>query len=663
MSILKMAKTICLNMIVKNEGKIITRLLTSVLGIIDTYCICDTGSTDDTVKIITEFFEKNGIRGKIVYKEFVNFGVNRTFALEQGKGLADYLLFLDADMILTKGAKFNKEYLTKDLYNIYQGNNNFQYYNTRIISTLLTAKVVCPTHEYYDIQSGAISENLPSDFLFIDDIGDGGSKGDKYSRDIKLLLEGIKSEPNNCRYYFYLANSYYDSGDTDNAIIYYKQRIDLKGWIEEVFYSWYRLGFCYQRLGIVPDMVSSWLNAYQALPCRSESLYEIIKHYRITSNHYLCNLFYTIAKDIPFPRDCSLFIHKDVYDHKLLEEFTIFGYYVGARNLHNEIFKLMKCKPSNELYGLFNNYKFYQKVLEPVNVIKLNDLEPEFDRNFFGENYRFIASSPSIIPMHYGYIVNLRFVNYRINPNGSYPWYRHITTINKQLVLTYTFEIIDSLEIENEVVDRRYIGVEDIKLFKHHDNIIYTGTSFHKNDQIGIVMGNYHAGNKSTLHSEKAKNSKHSVVELTTQNQQGCEKNWVFIPGDTLRMVYKWYPLTIGEVIDTTLVLNETREMPQIFSMARGSTNGFLFNGEIWFLVHYVHQVDGQPRHYYHSLVVFNENMELKRYSMPFKFTTGEIEYSTGLVIEDSRVIVTHSVWDRESYIRVYRKDYIDSLF
>ena len=40
--------TICLNMIVKNESAIIERLFDSVLHILDTYCICDTGSTDNT---------------------------------------------------------------------------------------------------------------------------------------------------------------------------------------------------------------------------------------------------------------------------------------------------------------------------------------------------------------------------------------------------------------------------------------------------------------------------------------------------------------------------------------------------------------------------------------------------------------------------------------
>ena len=35
---------LCLNMIVKNESKIITRLFDSIVDLIDCYCICDTGS-------------------------------------------------------------------------------------------------------------------------------------------------------------------------------------------------------------------------------------------------------------------------------------------------------------------------------------------------------------------------------------------------------------------------------------------------------------------------------------------------------------------------------------------------------------------------------------------------------------------------------------------
>jgi len=57
--------TLCLNMIVKNESQIITRFLESVSTIIDSYCICDTGSTDETIQLITDFFSTRSIPGKI----------------------------------------------------------------------------------------------------------------------------------------------------------------------------------------------------------------------------------------------------------------------------------------------------------------------------------------------------------------------------------------------------------------------------------------------------------------------------------------------------------------------------------------------------------------------------------------------------------------------
>ncbi len=92
--------TLCLNMIVKNESKIITRLFDSVISIIDCYCICDTGSTDNTVEIIQNYFKDKGITGKVVQEPFKNFCHNRNFALLYCVGMSDYVILLDADMFL-----------------------------------------------------------------------------------------------------------------------------------------------------------------------------------------------------------------------------------------------------------------------------------------------------------------------------------------------------------------------------------------------------------------------------------------------------------------------------------------------------------------------------------------------------------------------------------
>lgn len=130
---------LCLNMIVKNESKIIQRLLESVSSIIDSYCICDTGSTDNTKEIIETFFKSKNIPGKIVEEPFKDFGYNRSFALKACENMenADYILLLDADMILSLNPKVNpiefKRGLKTEVYHVFQGTDDFYYKNTRIV--------------------------------------------------------------------------------------------------------------------------------------------------------------------------------------------------------------------------------------------------------------------------------------------------------------------------------------------------------------------------------------------------------------------------------------------------------------------------------------------------------------------------------------------------
>ena len=104
-------------------------------------------------------------------------------------------------------------------------------------------------------------------------------------------------------------------------------------------------------------------------------------------------------------------------------------------------------------------------------------------------------------------------------------------------------------------------------------------------------------------------------------------------------------------------------EMPLFFKQIRGSTNGFLYNDEIWFITHIVHHQDNEARTYFHVFVKFNKEMELLNFTGPIKFSQEKLEYCGGIVVEDEIIIVSHSVWDRESYIKIYDKNYIESLF
>ncbi|WEI04112.1 glycosyltransferase [Acinetobacter johnsonii] len=62
--------SICLNMIVKNESHIIEETLENICQHIQLayWVISDTGSTDNTVEIIENFFEKKKIAGEIKHQ-------------------------------------------------------------------------------------------------------------------------------------------------------------------------------------------------------------------------------------------------------------------------------------------------------------------------------------------------------------------------------------------------------------------------------------------------------------------------------------------------------------------------------------------------------------------------------------------------------------------
>ncbi len=292
---------ICLNMIVKNESKIIQRLLSSVLPFIDTYCICDTGSTDNTKELIREFFHTKQIDGKIVEEPFVNFEHNRTFALKACQGMSEFVLLLDADMVLEYPGgddaikKLRSKLPTVDMCHLFQGTANFYYKNVRIVRNDGQYSYWGVTHEVINSPPGAKVYLVPREEIFIHDIGDGGAKDDKYLRDIRLLTEGLKKEPNNDRYLFYLGNSYHDCGQFENAIETYKRRISVGCWEQEVWMSYYKIGSCYKNLGKMPDAIHWWMKGYQYMPSRLENIYEIIHYYRQEKEYQTAAVYCTLA--------------------------------------------------------------------------------------------------------------------------------------------------------------------------------------------------------------------------------------------------------------------------------------------------------------------------------------------------------------------------------
>ncbi len=103
---------IVLNAMVKNESKIILRMLESVYKYIDYWVIQDNGSTDGTQSIIENFFKDKNIPGFLYFEPWQYPGYNRNHALQkcaEANHGCEYVLRLDADEVLEIDVDFDWE--------------------------------------------------------------------------------------------------------------------------------------------------------------------------------------------------------------------------------------------------------------------------------------------------------------------------------------------------------------------------------------------------------------------------------------------------------------------------------------------------------------------------------------------------------------------------
>ena len=357
--------TVCLNMIVKDESAIIEKCLNSVAPYLDYYVICDTGSSDDTKEKIKKVMDSHGVKGEIHDIEFRNFEYARNEALKRAKASSvdfDYILLDDADMIFEVENENWKDELEKDYYLVSQY-NQLSYHNVRLVRKKSETKYVGVTHEYIDCKG----EKGIIDSVRYLDLACGSSRKEKFERDARLLLEGVEKEKNQnlvTRYYFYLGQTYFDMRDYSKALRYYKERIKRGGWVEEVYFSMYRMGLCYKELGEEEAMLHAFIEAYNHHPARIETIYELSSYYRMKKKYFPAYMFAKTACSMEFPNQDLLFVGKDIYDFKRWDEFGICAYWVGMYEESKNICEQLLTAgvvPSDQIHRVKENLKFAEE--------------------------------------------------------------------------------------------------------------------------------------------------------------------------------------------------------------------------------------------------------------------------------------------------------------
>lgn len=387
-------------MIVKNESAIIERCLNSLVNQIDYWVIVDTGSTDNTPMIIKNFMMKHNVPGELIERPWVNFSHNRTEALELAENKADYVLLCDADMVLEVIDSNWKDKLTgNSSYLVIQKNNTLRYQNVRLINGRLKGnerfRYFGATHEYCDSIDGF---NTPVSLTGIEffDYADGGSKSDKFTRDIKLLTdeinrlnsidnsldmnkqqlieEGVLKRKNKLiqRCTFYLAQSWRDLDEYEKALETYEERVKLGGWEEEVYYSLLQIALLKIKLEYsLEEVTQAFLSAYEYRPKRAESLYFLARHLRFKDKIKLAYIYASVAASIP-QSDDRLFINYDIYAWKAKDELAVAAYWVENYQLSYELcLELLTNSSITDIETKQRIQKNFDFVKEKINQLSL----------------------------------------------------------------------------------------------------------------------------------------------------------------------------------------------------------------------------------------------------------------------------------------------------
>lgn len=348
--------TICLDMIVKNESKVITRCIESILPLIDYWVIVDTGSTDGTQQIIKDFMKEKGIPGELHEKPWVNFAHNRNQALELAKNKADYVFFIDADEYLEYEPDFKFPYLDKDSYIISMKHGGSTYGKLQLAKNQLDWRWEGVLHEYVWSPQAKTSGTLEKVHNVYTTEGARSQDSQKYHKDAQILEAALKENPNNDRYLFYLAQSYRDAGENEKALEAYKKRIEKGNWDQEVFWSLLQVANIEKALGVSPEtFLSSYYKAFYFRPSRAEPLYYISEYYRNKGDYENGYLIAKVGTKIPLSTDI-LFVDKWIYDYGLPLELSVNAYWTG---------KYEECqKISTDLLALQELPDYYRDIIK-----------------------------------------------------------------------------------------------------------------------------------------------------------------------------------------------------------------------------------------------------------------------------------------------------------
>jgi len=348
---------VALNMIVKNEHDNIIRTLESVKEFCDLFIILDTGSEDDTKKIIIEYCNRINKPLHLISYPFENFSITRNIAIEYANDKADYLLFMDSNDELKDYEPKLKYFLQQNLHNermlgLYikqEWNSNGKldrFFNIRLVRTKCEWQYKTPVHEYISCPrvekygTGACVIKIENGiYIYQDRSLDAHKSVKRHTRDKELLYKEYQRNPHDSRTLFYLAQTCSCLYQYEEAVKYYLLRTKEGGFQEEIFHAFLRSAEIASRfLKYSPEECIYLLTKALEISCtifecpRSEPLIYLANMYMNNEKYLMAHIYIKQACESVTP-ECNLFVDGHLYDYTRWHMLGKTGYRVNDFNM------------------------------------------------------------------------------------------------------------------------------------------------------------------------------------------------------------------------------------------------------------------------------------------------------------------------------------------
>jgi glycosyltransferase involved in cell wall biosynthesis len=376
-------------MIVKDASVSIRETLESYKPIIGYWSILDTGSTDDTREIIKEVLVN--IPGQLHEHPFEGFSESRNRALDLAGTTCVYNIMPDDTYILHGQEKLlkllniaNTKYPEKDVISIKISGFDCDYFSDRISRSASKIRYTGVIHEVLSYRESCLK--LEESDVFMEDKLFPGMYERSFARwhnDLEVLLKKHAEEPDNTRWIFYVAMTYYALHNPEKAIEYFEKRIKYDdGHNEEKFLSCMNIGILkYQKYKTIFDSSNYFLGAIKIFPTRAaEALYHLAECY----SNDVKEISNKIVKEFPEITHTVPGVFSGTIDssEKFMERKLTLDQYktecIISANMYYSLIKEASSYPEPADFTLFTEVDLYRRRIPKeciVEAVKRNDFQ------------------------------------------------------------------------------------------------------------------------------------------------------------------------------------------------------------------------------------------------------------------------------------------------